>query len=98
MRKRVFGSEDEEEAKQEYKRKLAELSKNEKIRDAASATIEDPETKQLIIKPANPKYCQCWLMELDDSPFSQWALACGEGLTGRELLKKIDVNLPPRVN
>ena len=31
-------------------------------------------------------------MELDDSPFSQWALASAEGLTGRELLNKIDEN------
>ena len=94
--KRIFGTEDKNEAQIEYKRRLAELSKVEKIVEGAGKLIDDPETGEKIIQPAPPKYCQCWFMELDDSPFSKWALDLGNNITGRDLLTKIDENLPER--
>jgi hypothetical protein len=59
---------------------------------------------------AKPKYCMCWAMELDDSPFATWcadtalayvkhvALTGSSGakeLLGNTILHVIDANLPP---
>lgn len=64
-----------------------ELSALPAIRDAAAGfedVTESDEKVVNLVKRVKPKYCQCWFMELDDSPFTQWVMRTAKQLAESE--------------
>jgi len=84
----------EAKAREIYLEKLTEISQEVKIREAAHGY--DEELKR--VKPGKPKLCQCWWMELDDSPINQWVFQTASDFNGNaedeEILNQIKAWLP----
>jgi len=96
LMKRVYGGKsDKKEAEQWYSERLAALSKDPKMKEAAIKI--NKETGK--IEPFKPKFCMCWFMELDDSKMSIWAMKTAKdfeksGESKIDILAHIDDSLP----